>query len=194
MASQLRKVTGNRRLTSDPRAILAAKISRLPQKMAQKQQSEIIKRDTAFQNKQIALQKKGATQRKREQEAAMGLEAGKLGVNLGMSDLGKKTVGDLTGGVKSLGRKVGIGSDKTPGIKPTTATGPISNFNVGGAISSGLTGYGVGKMVGGKNKVKKSAYGAGAGALMGLLSANKGGGMSGMLGGGLLGGLGGYFS
>jgi len=191
MASQLRKVTGNKRLSSDPRAMLAAKISRLPQRMAQKQQSEIIKRDTAFQNKQIALQKKGATQRKREQEAAMGLEAGKLGVNLGMSDLGKKTIGDLTGDVKSLGNKVGIGSDKTPGIKPT---GAVNNFNVGGAISSGLTGYGVGKMVGGKNKVKKSAYGAGAGALMGLLSANKGGGMSGMLGGGLLGGLGGYFS
>lgn len=191
MASQLRKVTGNKRLSSDPRAMLAAKISRLPQRMAQKQQSEIIKRDTAFQNKQIALQKKGATQRKREQEAAMGLEAGKLGVNLGMSDLGKKTIGDLTGDVKSLGNKVGIGSGKTPGIKPT---GAVNNFNVGGAISSGLTGYGVGKMVGGKNKVKKSAYGAGAGALMGLLSANKGGGMSGMLGGGLLGGLGGYFS
>lgn len=193
MASQLRKVTGNKRLTSDPRAMLQAKISRLPQRLAQKQQSEIIKRDTAFQNKQIALQKKGATQRKREQEAAMGLEAGKLGVNIGMSDLGKKTVGDLTGGVKALGNKV-MGREKTPGIQPTKPTGPVNNFNVGGAIASGLTGYGVGKMVGGKNKVKKSAYGAGAGALMGLLSANKGGGLGGLISGGLTGGLGGYFS
>lgn len=197
MASQLRRVTGNRRLTSDPRAALQAKIANLPNRLAQQQQREVIKRDTRFQNKQIALQKKSAAQRRREQEATMGLEASKLGMNLAMSDLGGKTIGDVTGGVKALKNKV-MGTEKTSGIQSTGPKQPTGNavkdFNIGGAISSGLTGYGVGKLVGGKSKAKKSMFGGGAGALMGLLSANKGGGLSGLLSGGLSGALGGYFS
>ena len=191
MASQLRKVTGNRRLTSDPRAALQARISNLPNKLAQQQQRQVIARDTKFQNKQIKLQKKSAEQRRREQEAAMGLEASKLGMNLAMSDLGSKTIGDVTGSVKGMYNSA-MGNEKTSGLKPSGNA--VSNFNIGGAVSSGLTGFGVGKLVGGKSKAKKSAYGAGAGALMGLLSANKGGGMSGLLSGGLTGALGGYFS
>jgi hypothetical protein len=190
MASQLRKVTGNRRLTSDPRAILQAKIANLPRRMQQQQQREIIKRDTAFQGSQIALQKDAATQRKREQEAAMGLEAGKLGVNIGMSDLGKKTMGDMVGGAKNISNDTMNTSldPKSPGMPAG-----IRDFNVGGAISSGLTGYGVGKLVGGR-KGKKTGYGAGAGALMGMLSSNSGQGLSGMIGGGIAGAIGGYFS
>lgn len=193
MASQLRKVTGNRRLASDPRAMLQAKISNLPNRLQQRQQAEVIKRDTAFQGKQIALQKKSMTQRRREQEAAMGLEAGKLGVNLAMSDIGKKTVGSLFGSAKNMASKV------IPGVDPVSKVeqnkpGMVRDINLGGAISSGLTGYGVGKLVGGKNKAKKSLYGMGAGALMGLMSAGQGKGLSGMITGGLSGGAGGYFS
>ena len=192
MASQLRKVTGNRRLARDPRAGLQAKISNLPNRLQQRQQAEVIARDTKFQGKQIALQKKGMTQRKREQEAAMGLEAGKLGVNLAMSDIGKKTVGNMFGGAKDLASKATGGW-----VKPAaTNTKPnmVRDINLGGAISSGLTGYGVGKLVGGKNKKKKSLYGMGAGALMGLMSSGQGKGLSGMITGGLSGGMGGYFS
>ena len=184
MASQLQRVTGSRRLRYDPRAGLQAKIARLPQMQAQKQQREVIARDTAFQNKQIALARKSAAQRKREQQAGMGLEAAKLGFTVGMGDIGKTTIGDITAGTRNIFK-----GKEAPKVE-AKETG-ISGINVGAGLASGLAGFGVGKMVGGKKKLKKAGFGAGAGALMGLLSGKSliAGGI-----GGLMGGLGGYFS
>jgi hypothetical protein len=202
MASQYRRVTGNPSVRSGlANAKLQSRINNLPQMLANRQQKQLINRDTAFQNKQIAMQRRGEKQRKREQESAMGLEAAKLGLNIGMSDMGGTTLGDITTGAKNAYTGAGnlFRKNKKPMATNLNATGgPKSGWknsvNVGGALSSGLTGFGVGKLVGGKSKAKKSLYGAGAGAAMGLLSANKGGGMMGGLIGGLTGGIGGYFS
>lgn len=182
MASQLRKISANRRLRSDPRAKLQARISNLPGMLANKQQRDIIKRDTSFQNKQIGLQKKQMKQRKREQQVGMGLEAAKLGLNLATSDIGKSTVGQLYKGAKGT-------FSKAAGAAPAK-TGGLYDVKPGAAISGGLTGYGVGQMVGGSKK-KKALYGAAAGGLMGML----GGGGNWATGGisALAGGLGGLF-
>jgi len=200
MASQYRRVTGNpatRKGLAEAR--LQARVSRLPQVLAQKNMREVQARDARFQEKQIKMQKKTMAQRKREQEAALGLEAGKLGLNLAMSDLGGTTIGDIG---RSAQNAVGSAKGMLPGgTKPTPIEAPkagytgVKGINVGGALASGLTGYGAGKLVGGKNKKKKAMYGAGAGALMGLLSGSKSGNAFGGMGAGLLaGGLGGYFS
>lgn len=195
MASQLRRVTGNpSRRTGVANAKLQARINRLPQMLQNRQSQAILKRDTAFQNSQIALQRSAAKQRKREQEAGMGLEASKLGVNLAMSDMGGKTLGDITRGAKDLYGNAFKKGYTNKAVPTGAARGWQDKVSVGGALSSGLTGYGVGKLVGGKSKTKKSLYGGGAGALLGMLSAPKGGGMMGGLVGGGLGALGGYFS
>jgi hypothetical protein len=195
MASQYRRVSGNPSMRSGlANAKLQGRVNRLPQMLANKQNKAILARDTAFQNKQIALQGKQRKQRERESEVGMGMEAAKLGLNIGMSDMGNKSLGDITRGAKNTyGSMFKKGHTDTP--KPTGASRGISDrINVGGALSSGLTGFGVGKLVGGKSKAKKSLFGAGAGGLMGMLSAPKGGGMMGGLVGGLTGGIGGYFS
>jgi len=192
MAQQMRKVTENRGRSSNPaHAILQSKIARLPASLAQKQQKAIIQRDTNFQNQQLRLMNK---RRKMEEDAAergMGMEAAKLGLTMGMSDFGGKTIGDaLSGGSKAL-NKVSMG--KLGSANPPARSNMFSDFNIGGAISSGLTGYGVGKLVGG-GKTKKSLFGAGSGALMGLLASKPGQGLYSGLTGLISGGLGGYFS
>lgn len=194
MASQLLSVRGKKRTPYGARGALQAKIARLPQTMEAQQQRELIARDTKFQNKQMKLQKDEAAQRRREQEVGMGLEAGKLGLNIGMSDMGKKSVGDLFTGGKKLINDVSkpIAGKDVMNVAPKSG-GPW-DVNVGSGVASGLTGYGVGKLVGGKNKKKKAGFGAGAGALMGMLSSKPGSGLMGGLIGGLTGGLGGYFS
>jgi len=181
MASQLRRVTGNRRIASSPHAQLQAKIGALPQTLANKQQAEVIKRDTKFQGKQIGLQKKQMKQRRREQQVGMGLEAAKFGMNLATSDMANKSVGSLYQGAK-----------ETLGGAPAPAkTGGLYDVKPGVALASGLTGYGVGQMVGGKNKKKKAMYGAAAGGLMGLFGGGGNMATAGM--GALAGGLGGLF-
>jgi len=199
MASQYLRVTGNpagRAKTSN--AILQSKIARLPQAMAAKQAREQIARDKKFQKQNIQMAKKDMKFRERQEESAMGLEASKLGLNLAMSDMGSKTLGDVGTGAKAAYRgvrdkfaKPGTNEklnveDKDPSM--------VSKLPIGAALSSGLTGYGVGKLVGGKSKGKKALYGGGAGALMGMMSAPKGSGLGGMMAGGLTGALGGYFS
>jgi hypothetical protein len=182
MASQLRRVSGNKRLRSSPHAQLQAKISALPQSLANKQQREIIARDTSFQNKQIGLQKKQQKFQKRQQQAGMGLEAAKLGMNLATSDLGGSTIGQMAKGVKETFG----GPTSTP-----AKSGGLYDMKPGVGIASGLTGWGVGQMIGGKNKKKKAAWGAAAGGLMGLLGGGGNLGTAGM--GALAGGLGGLF-
>jgi hypothetical protein len=195
MAGQYRRVTGNpSRRKAGQQAVLQSRINMLPQLLQAQQQRAQIARDTQFQNQQMSLQKKQLKQRDRESEVGMGLEAGKLGLTLGMSDAGKKTFGDLFSAGSGMVHDVSGGRYGTAGGGPKGEGNMLSNFNIGGGIASGLTGYGVGKMIGGKNKTKKGLYGAGSGALMGLLSSKKGQGLSGMISGGLLGGLGGIFS
>lgn len=192
MASQLRRVTGNTAVSpsSLAHARLQAKIAGLPEVLAARQQRKNIARDTRFQNRQLALQKAAAKQRQREQQAAMGLDAAKLGLSVGMSDFGKKTIGDAFTAGKGVVNKI-PGVNVNPKVSGLPSS--VSNFNIGGALASGLTGYGVGNLIGGKNKLKKGLYGAGSGALMGLLTAPKGGGLGGLLSGALFGGAGGFF-
>jgi hypothetical protein len=194
MALQYRRVTGNpsRRAVYE-NAILQSKINRLPYTLQAKQQKETLQRDAAFQQKQLALAKQQAAQRKREQQAMFGLEASKLGLGLAMSDMGQKTLGDVTSGVKGI-----FGSkEPTPAVtapaapaKPKTS-GIVSSLPIGTAVSSGLMGFGIGKLMGDKKKTKRAMFGAGAGALMGMLSAPKGSGLLGGFTGGLFGGIGG---
>ena len=180
MADQIRRVTGNpsvRRRTAD--AILQAKIARLPQQLANQQRREQIARDTEFQNQQIRLQKDSVKQRKREQEAAMGLEAAKFGINLSDFNSNASNVKDAT---------------KTTVTGGTESSSLLEGFtsSLPGAVGSGLVGFGAGKMAGGKSKGKKTLLGAGAGFLSSLLSNKPGFGDN--FGGAILGGIGGYFS
>ena len=195
MASQLRRVTGNRYGGNPAQAQLQAKIANLPATLANRQNKQILARDTKFQNQQISMMKKRRQMEQQAQERGMGLEAAKLGVTLGMSDFGSKSIGDAVKGVKGTWNGLVKGGTSNTGSNTQQGkSNMFSDFNLGGAISSGLTGYGVGKLVGGKNKTKKSLYGAGAGALMGLLSSKPGQGMYSGLSGLIPGGLGGLFS
>ena len=183
MASQYRKVSGVRTnsLLRDAEANRDARIAMLPQLMARQQEQQLIKRDTAFQNKQISLAKDQAKQRLREQEAAMGQSAMTLGTNIAMSDMNKTTFGDIKRGTTNM--------FKPAGERQQAPTGGDTGFNAwrpGTAISSGLTGFGVGKMVGGKSKVKKGLFGAASGGILGLLSGQGlGGGITGLVSGGI---------
>ena len=196
MASQYRKVTGNTsNRGSSANAILQAKIGRLPQLLAQRQRKEVLARDSAFQNSQIALQKKQQKQAQREQQSAMGLEAARLGLNIGMSDMGQKTLGDISAsGQNTYNSAKSSLTNTTKPAEVMPGKGPISGINIGGALSSGLVGYGVGNLVGGKKKGKKALWGGLAGGALGMLSAPRGGSMMGGLIGTGLGTLGGYLS
>jgi hypothetical protein len=74
--------------------------------------------------------------------------------------------------------------------------GPFSSlgdFKVSSAIGSGLAGFGAGKLLGKKGKVKKGLLGAGIGALTGMFGQG-GFSLGGGLGGAMFGGLGGLLS
>ena len=118
----------------------------------------------------------------------MGLSAATLGTNFAFGPSGKTTVSEMFGRGKEM---VGLGKGGTSSVP-----GLIGGITAGQILGSGLTGFGVGRMVGG-SKTKKAGYGALAGGLMGLLSggANKGlAGAATKFGmGAVLGGLGGLF-
>jgi len=189
MADQLRKVSGVKypyRLKNN--AVLEAKIARLPQLLANREKQKQIERDIIYQNKQIALKKKEMKQRKKEAKMGMGLDAAKLGITIGGMDGG--IFGSTKGGSEGA---AGVGAEEGGG----SIMKSLKGFDYGGAAGAGLLGYGAGKLAGGKSKVKKALFGAGAGALSSLLGGG-GGSFGSMLTNALtkggIGGLGGFFS
>jgi hypothetical protein len=154
------------------------------------------KRDAQFERtigleeQRFALQKKRNKLADRQSEIGLGLEATKLGTNLAFSPMGKENVG------QTLGIKSGIFGGGDGSTKPTGKPGMFGGLKLGSAVSSGLTGFGLGKMVGGSKK-KKALFGAVGGGLMGLLSGGKSSsvGQAGLKFGlgSLLGGIGGLF-
>ena len=195
MASQLQSVTRDRRLRVDQDAQLQARMQMLPQIMAnqasrriEKKQDAQFERTLALRQDEFSLQKKRTKLQERQDQANMGLSAATFGTNFAFGDAGKTTVSEMFGGAKKM---VGLGKGGTTGMP-----GLIGGITAGQILGSGLTGYGVSKMVGG-SKVKKAGYGALAGGLMGLLSGGANKGLSGAATkfgmGAVLGGLGGLF-
>ena len=199
MAGQLARVRRDPRMRVDQNAQLQARMRFLPQIMANQAAKKIeAKRDVQFERtigleeQKFALQKKRNKIADRQAEAGMGLEAAKFGTNLAFSPMGKENIG------QTLGIKSGIfggGSEASKGI-PASKPGLLGGLKLGGAVSSGLTGFGLGRIVGGSKK-KRALAGAVGGGLMGLLSGGKSSGL-GQAGlkfgiGSLLGGAGGFF-
>ena len=212
MPSQMGVVTRSKRRRNQI-AELEARQSLLPQMIANQQRKEDLERANELQDIQVeqwnkdyslaqdqqawnrkAYQKtKNATER--TNRIGMGLEATKLGLNLGQQ-YGNKTLGNTmfskstapisssftptTGAYEqwSYGKDAGDFASKA-----------INEFKVGSFIGGGLTGYGASRLVNKKKKGKRFAIGAGAGALSGFLS----GGPSGALAGGIGGGIGSLF-
>ena len=191
MATQMGSTTRNKRKL-DQIAILNARQSLLPQMLMNQQRSEDLSRANEMKNIQIAqfdqqfeldqdrvdFEKKSYRQQKNASERGarigMGLEAGKLGVNIAQN-YGNKTVGGFADSIGNLTNTQGLGSGMSP---------MLSNLSLGSAVGGGLAGFGVSQLMGKKKKKGyKMAAGAGAGALMGYLSGGTGGAISGGLGG-----------
>ena len=144
-----------------------------------------------LEQQQFAYNKQSSEQNRqmanRASQVGMGLAAGKMGMNIGMTS-GGKTLGDL-------GRAV-----STSGIPGTSGFGPKSGgwsdkVDLGSMVGGGLMGYGAGQLIGGKSKIKKAGVGMLAGGLMGMLGGPKGGGMNwgSIFSGGIGGAFGGLF-
>jgi len=190
MATQMGSTTRNKRKL-DQIAILNARQGLLPQMLMNQQRSEDLARANEMKNIQIAqfdqqyaqdqermdFEKKSYRQQKNASERGarigMGLEAGKLGVNIAQN-YGDKTVGGFVSSIGSMGSNPGLGSGMSP---------MLSNLSLGSAVGGGLAGFGVSQLMGKKKKGYKMAAGVGAGALMGMLSGGAGGAISGGLGG-----------
>jgi hypothetical protein len=170
MASQF-GILGKRRTTGGQVNALNARLSRLPQLIANQQRAEDIERETRYQSATLSQARREQRVAERAAQVGTGLEAGKLGFTVS-NQYGNKSLGDLMGG--------------------RFGTGPGSVFggiNIGSGLSGALAGYSAGQMIGGKNKWKKSLAGGTTGALLGLL----GGGPSGAISGGIGGAIGGLF-
>jgi hypothetical protein len=126
-----------------------------------------------FNEKNLQLQSRTNRSNQRAAQKAMGMEAGKLGLNMAT---GPGTSGGVAGfGSNLFGTGAGLGL---------------------GSLGSGLAGFGAANLFGGDNKLKNLAIGAGAGALTNLFTGGGIGPMGGLLDagiGGLFGGLGSLF-
>ena len=190
MATQTGSTTGNRK-RRDQIAILNARQSLLPQMLMNQQRAEDLARADELKNIQIAqfdkqygldqeridFEKKSYRQQKNAAERSarigMGLEAGKLGVNIAQN-YGGNTVGGFAGSMGDMFSSPGFGSEMSP---------MLSNLSLGSAVGGGLVGFGVSQLMHKKKKGYRMAAGAGAGALLGGLSSGIGGAISGGLGG-----------
>ena len=150
------------------------------------------------------------------EKKAFNLELVKTGVNLGTGIASDKTFSEMgsdfkdtfmSGSRQSTTPQPGTSfSAKETTVSPFTGSsgtaGPEANnggffrsagsklggLQPGTMVSSGLTGYGVASMFGGKSKEKKMLYGAAGGLLAGLLGGGYSGAISGGIGG-LFGGM-----
>lgn len=201
MASgQMFGVTGNRRLKRNQLSELRARQAQFPSILAAEQAADQQRKEQEFKEKQLRQDKKIAQDelkfKRSEAKRRFGMEMGKLGINLAMSDmLSGKTLGTIGSDIKGIfgGGKTPAGAPKTsfqpPGTPgramsgtPKAGGGFFSNIPIGSIAAGGLTGFGVGQMFGEKGGLKKSLFGGLAGGALGLLS---GGGLSGAVGGGL---------
>jgi len=190
MAYQMRAISNNPLLRRNQTAELNARMQYLPNMIAAKNRKADISRQESMNKAQKAqwdrnynLQRKQNKFATKQSKMGMGLEMGKLGLNI-MSNYGSNKLNPSRGSLGSLfGGSTGFG--KSGG----GAGGLVSKLNLGNMIGGGLAGYGVSQMVGG-SKGKKAGLGALAGGALGFLG---GGGLSGAISGGLGGGLGGLF-
>jgi len=182
MASQMYSTTGKRKMKRNQSSELDARLRMLPTILAAEQDREQLAIQNKFQNKQLdqekSLAKKGSRFQKQQSKQALGLEVGKMGINLASSDLFKgKSDPGITPGVDPQQKITPAAGSSNPGY--------FSGLTMGGGITGGMGGYGAASMFGGSKK-KKLLIGAGAGALTGMLGG--GNGISGALGG-LFGGM-----
>lgn len=202
MASQSFIVSGSPYMRRNQVAELNARQAYLPQLIANQQRATELERQKELdaeqqrqfranfrlqrrgQNASQRMQREQLDQQESEQRVGMGLEGIKLGSTVA------QTFGRSTGPIGSLFSKSPSGAG---GVGGSTTHSPnlISNMSVGSAVGSGLAGFGAGSMFGGKKKspIKRAAFGAAAGGLLGLLGGGKAGGIGGSLFGGLGGGL-----
>jgi hypothetical protein len=147
------------------------------------QQEEQFGREHQLATDRFAFEQKSTKQARaqadRASQVGMGLAAGKLGVNIGLSH-GDKTAGGLIQGAKNLWNGTNLAAPTTSGF-----SGVLNNFSIGSAAGGALAGYGASQLYGGKNKFKKAAIGAGIGSILGYLGGGTGGAGSGALGGAL---------
>jgi hypothetical protein len=149
--------------------------------MAQKKANEQRAQDVAFRNKQFQQSAQQQKDTLALQNKAQRMSAGVSAANLGMGVANLQNAQGATGAMsKTLG--------SLPGGSMFGSS--MGDFTLGQGISSGLAGFGA-SMFAGDNKLKKLGFGAGAGALMGLMGGS--GGFSGGLGGAVFGGLGSLF-
>jgi len=126
-------------------------------------------------------QQKAREEQARQAKIGMGIEAGRLGMNM-YDRFGKGTA--AIGGPFS-----GVGDTIKSGLN--TIGVPTSGIDFGGLASTGLVGAGAGMLAGG-DKGKAALYGAGAGLGMSLLNKGVAGGIGGKLFDTGIGALGGF--
>lgn len=184
MANQLSIVSNNRRKRNQL-AELEARQLLLPAMIANQQRQEEIKRQEELKNIQLsqferqqALQEDQLDASERASRIGAGLEASKLGINIG-NMYKNKTVGDLI----NKGKGLFGGTSSTTSVSPSGNF--LTNLNIGSFVGGGLTGFGASRLVNKKKKGARIALGTGAGILSGLLSGGIGGAISGGIGGGI---------
>jgi len=197
MPSQLSAVRGGgSRFRRNQVAEMQAKLALLPgiiQAQNQKRAEARAMQEARFQRrlakKQNKLQKQQIQFGEKRDKAALGIQAGTLGLNLLTSGIGSKTLSSLNPFSKSE-------STSSTGSGVSSKGGLLNNLTLGNTVGSGLAGYGLSRF-GGKNKLIKAGLGALGGSTVGGLSGYIGSGKSfspvGAFAGGLTGLLGGLF-
>jgi hypothetical protein len=192
MANQAFAISGNPRLRRNQTAELNARMNYLPTLIANKNRRDDIARQEEMNTAQKAqwgrqyqLQKDANKFAEKQQRIGMGLEAGKLGLNI-LGSYGPTRSdpnrGSLSNIFSSFGGSTKVGGTSSPGI--------MSNLNLGSLVGGGLAGYGAAKAFGKKKKGVNALIGAGTGAALGALT---GGSIGSSITSGLGGGLGGLF-
>lgn len=201
MASQIKRVTGDRRIGARKQtAAIRGQLSQISGIMAAKQAKQIAEKQIAMDKARLAEEKrqykKNLALERRSGEVELGMTAAKAGHGALASGLGG--FGDVTfnsffgssgtaGGAKSgavMAARTGTGGSWYSGL---------GDFKLSSGIGSGLVGFGAGKLLGGKNKLKKIGLGMGVGALAGMFGQG-GFSLGGAMGGAAFGGLGGLLS
>ncbi len=211
--SQYGSITG-RRYPKHYTERINAQTPYLPQYIAAKERKELAKRDLEMRQRHFeqgqALQRDALEERKKRERQAMGLSAGKLGLNVAMN-AEDTTVGDIMPKI-GLGKSTGTTATEsfnpsTPGVfttgqikqKSDSLTGGardlFAGLQIGDIISSGLVGFGASRLIDkDASSLKKFGMGAGAGAAMNLISGlSEGNSIYDAVVGGIFGGLGGLF-
>lgn len=127
---------------------------------------QVAKDNLLLSQKQFKLNEDAAKEQARQARIGMGIEAGKLGLNMYDRFGGGNTGG---GALSSIGNSLTSGLGKI-GIN-------ARGMDFGSLASTGLVGMGAGALAGG-DKGKAALYGAGAGLGMSLLNKGLSGGIS----------------